>query len=110
MNQTLAIVFSIVISLVAFLLAGWLYLWVKKQDSSNLKIKSISDLIKSGANTFLRKEYSILAKFALGAAVLILLFLPKPIWNQPDFNTILSNNVAMTFCLYFWYSFQWFGW
>ncbi|MGD9761616.1 MAG: sodium-translocating pyrophosphatase [Candidatus Izemoplasmatales bacterium] len=101
MNQTLAIVFSIVISLVAFLLAGWLYLWVKKQDSSNLKIKSISDLIKSGANTFLRKEYSILAKFALGAAVLILLFLPKPIWNQPDFNTILSNNVAMTFAYIF---------
>ena len=101
MNQTLAIVFSIVISLAAFLLAGWLYLWVKRQDSSNVKIKSISDLIKSGANTFLRKEYTILAKFALVAAVLILLFLPKPIWNQPDFSAILSNNVAMTFAYIF---------
>ena len=80
MNQTLAIVFSIVISLAAFLLAGWLYLWIKKQDSDNPKIKTISDLIRSGANTFLRKEYTILAKFALIAAILILVFLPKPIW------------------------------
>ncbi|MFA7075813.1 MAG: sodium-translocating pyrophosphatase [Candidatus Izemoplasmatales bacterium] len=101
MNLTLAIVFSIIVSLGAFLLAGWLYLWIKKQDSSNAKIKTISDLIKSGANTFLRKEYIILAKFALVAAVLIFLFLPKPIWNQPDFNAILSNNVAMTFAYIF---------
>jgi K(+)-stimulated pyrophosphate-energized sodium pump len=101
MTLTLAIIFSIFISIVAFLLAGWLYLWVKKQDSSNPKIESISALIKSGANTFLRKEYTILAKFAGVAAVLILMFLPKPIWNQPDFNAILSNNVAMTFAYIF---------
>ncbi|MDT8337256.1 MAG: sodium-translocating pyrophosphatase [Candidatus Izemoplasmatales bacterium] len=101
MTLTLAIIFSIFISIVAFLLAGWLYLWVKKQDSSNPKIESISALIKSGANTFLRKEYTILAKFAGVAAVLILVFLPKPIWNQPDFNAILSNNVAITFAYIF---------
>ncbi|HQN74490.1 MAG TPA: sodium-translocating pyrophosphatase [Bacillota bacterium] len=101
MNQTLAIVFSIVISLAAFLLAGWLYLWIKKQDSDNPKIKTISDLIRSGANTFLRKEYTILAKFALVAAILILLFLPKPIWDQPDFKSILSNNMAMMFAYIF---------
>lgn len=101
MNQTLAIVFSIVISLAAFLLAGWLYLWIKKQDSDNPKIKTISDLIRSGANTFLRKEYTILAKFALIAAILILVFLPKPIWDQPDFKSILSNNMAMMFAYIF---------
>ncbi|MDD3128753.1 MAG: sodium-translocating pyrophosphatase [Candidatus Izemoplasmatales bacterium] len=101
MNLTLAIVFSIVISLAAFLMAGWLYLWIKKQDSSNVKIKTISDLIKSGANTFLRKEYTILAKFAGVAFILILVFLPKPIWNQPDFNAILSNNIAMSLAYVF---------
>ena len=101
MNLTLAIVFSIVISLAAFLMAGWLYLWIKKQDSSNVKIKAISDLIKSGANTFLRKEYTILAKFAGVAFILILVFLPKPIWNQPDFNAILSNNIAMSLAYVF---------
>ena len=35
MNITLAIVFSIVVSFGAFLLAGWLYLWIKKQESVN---------------------------------------------------------------------------
>jgi K(+)-stimulated pyrophosphate-energized sodium pump len=101
MNLTLSIIFSIIISLVAFLLAGWLYLWIKKQDSTNQKINTISDLIKSGANTFMRKEYAILAKFAIVAAILILVFLPKPIWNQGDFKTILENNIAMTFAYIF---------
>ena len=101
MNITWAIVFSIFISLGAFLLAGWLYLWINKQESVNVKIKSIGALIKSGANTFLRKEYAILAKFALVAFVVILLFLPKPIWNQPDFNAILNGNIAMGFAYLF---------
>lgn len=101
MNETLAIVFSIVISVAAFLVAGWLYLWIKKQDSSNEKIGKISDLIKSGANTFLRKEYTILAKFGLVAAVLILVLLPKPIWNQPSFDAVFKNNIAMMFAYIF---------
>ena len=77
MNITLAIVFSIVVSFGAFLLAGWLYLWIKKQESVNVKINSIGALIKSGANTFLRKEYTILAKFALVAFVIIVVFLSQ---------------------------------
>ncbi|MDY0318039.1 MAG: sodium-translocating pyrophosphatase [Candidatus Izemoplasmatales bacterium] len=101
MNETLAIVFSIVISVAAFLVAGWLYLWIKKQDSSNEKIGKISDLIKSGANTFLRKEYTILAKFGFVAAVLILVLLPKPIWNQPSFEAVFKNNIAMMFAYIF---------
>ena len=101
MNETLAIVFSIVISVAAFLVAGWLYLWIKKQESTNVKIEKISDLIKSGANTFLRKEYTILAKFGLVAAVLILVLLPKPIWNQPSFEAVFKNNIAMMFAYIF---------
>lgn len=101
MNITLAIVFSIIISIGAFLLAGWLYLWIKKQSSVNVKINSIGALIKSGANTFLRKEYLILAKFAVVAFVVILIFLPKPIWNQPDFKAVLGGNIAMGFAYLF---------
>ncbi len=101
MNITLAIIFSIVISLGAFLLAGWLYLWIRKQESSNVKINTIGDLIKSGANTFLRKEYAILAKFALVAFIIILVFLPRPIMNQPDFESILNGNIAMAFAYIF---------
>lgn len=65
----------------AFLFAGWLYLWVKKQPSSNEKIARVGELIRRGANTFLRKEYVVLAKFTLVVAVLIVVFLPTPIWK-----------------------------
>jgi K(+)-stimulated pyrophosphate-energized sodium pump len=101
MNLTLAIVFSIIISIAAFLVAGWLYLWVNKQDSKNPKINSIAELIKSGANTFLRKEYTILAKFGFVVSILILLFLPQPIWKQPNFIGVLENNIAMSIAYIF---------
>ena len=101
MNLTLAIVFSIIISIAAFLVAGWLYLWVNKQDSKNPKINSIAELIKSGANTFLRKEYTILAKFGFIVSILILLFLPQPIWKHPNFIGALENNIAMSIAYIF---------
>ena len=66
---------------IAFAFAVYLYLWVKKQKTVNAKIQTVSALIKEGANTFMRREYKILAKFAAVAAVLILLFLPSPIWQ-----------------------------
>lgn len=75
------LIFSAVISIAAFLFAGWLYTWVKKQPSSNKKVAEVGQLIRQGANTFLRKEYKVLARFAGVVAVLILVFLPSPIWK-----------------------------
>ena len=72
---------------IAFAFAAYLYLWVKKQQMGNAKIVEVSALIKAGANTFMRREYRILALFAGAAAVLIFLLLPSPIWN----GDILSN-------------------
>lgn len=83
-NTNLFIAISIIIAFVAFGFAFWLYHWVTKQPSSNARIAQIGDLIKDGANTFLSKEYSVLTKFVLGAAVLIFLFLPKPVWANPN--------------------------
>ena len=71
----------------AFAFAVYLYLWVKRQRTENAKIKEVSALIKEGANTFMRREYKILAIFAGVAAVLIFLFLPAPVWK----GKILSN-------------------
>ncbi|MDY0064530.1 MAG: sodium/proton-translocating pyrophosphatase, partial [Bacilli bacterium] len=65
----------ILIALGAFGFASWLYYWVKKQPSNNEKIAYVGELIKSGANTFLKKEYIVLAKFAGIAAVLIFILL-----------------------------------
>ena len=60
---------------IAFAFAVYLHLWVKKQPVKNETIIRVSGLIKAGANTFMRKEYQILAIFAGVAAVLIFLFL-----------------------------------
>ena len=75
---------------VAFAFAAYLYLWVKKQKTGNARIQEVSALIREGANTFMRREYKILAKFALVAALVILALLPSPIWQGNPL-----GNVAM---------------
>lgn len=89
------IILSIVIAFIAFGFAFWLYFWVKKQPTTNPKIKEVSELIRQGANTFLSKEYVILAKFALIVAGLIFIFLPKPLWRD-DFVTNILTNLQMS--------------
>jgi len=81
---------SLVISLLAFGAAFWLYKWVEKQPSSNAKIAEVSKLIRNGANTFLAKEYRTLTRFCIVAALLILVFLPSPIWKGD-----ILDNVTM---------------
>jgi hypothetical protein len=57
----------------------WLYTWVKAQPAGNKKLEDIGAYIQQGANTFLKREYSILSRFAGVIAILILLFIPTPI-------------------------------
>ena len=40
---------------IAFAFAVYLHLWVKRQPTENPTIRRVSDLIKAGANTFMRK-------------------------------------------------------
>ncbi len=87
---------SILVALLAFAFAVWLYLWVKRQPCENQKIIKATGLIRAGARTFLRKEYSVLAKFAGVAAVLIFVFLPKPIWQSE-----ILKNVQMVIAYIF---------
>lgn len=74
-------ILSFLIAAVAFAFAAYLYIWVKKHKVANAKINEVSKLIKEGANTFLRREYKILAIFALVAAIIIFVLLPQPIWK-----------------------------
>ena len=76
---------------IAFAFAIYLYLWVKKQQTVNKTIQEVSQLIKEGANTFMAREYKVLAKFAGVAALVILLLLPSPIWKGG-----FVDNIAMT--------------
>ncbi|MBE5965764.1 MAG: sodium-translocating pyrophosphatase [Lachnospiraceae bacterium] len=80
---------SIVISILAFLTALWLKKWVESQPSSNERIAEVGKLIQDGANTFLKKEYKTLVVFCSIAAILILLFLPTPIWKGKVLDNII---------------------
>lgn len=89
-----AYLIALAVSLLAIGVAVWMARWVKKLKSENAKIAYVSSLIKSGANTFLKREYTILAVFAGILFVFILLFLPKPIWQVDDevgVNRVLPN-------------------
>lgn len=77
----IALLCSILVALAAFGLSALFFVWVKKRPSQNETIEKISKLIANGANTFLKKEYTVLAVFAAVAAIIILLFLPKPLWQ-----------------------------
>ena len=78
--RILFILAALAVSVISFVFALWLHRWVKKLPSSNARIAQVGELVRSGAKTFLKKEYIVLAKFAAVVSVLILVFLPKPIW------------------------------
>ncbi len=80
---------SIVIAILSFGAAWWLYKWVEKQPSSNKRIAEVSKLIRNGAYTFLNKEYRTLAKFCGAAAVILFVFLPHPIWKGDIIGNLL---------------------
>ncbi len=88
--KEIALYSSILVSIVAFAFAFWLFLWVKKQPSSNKTIEFNGELIRKGARAFLKKEYVVLAKFAGVFAVFIFVFLPIPIWKGN-----ISQNLLM---------------
>ncbi|HJB29904.1 MAG TPA: sodium-translocating pyrophosphatase [Candidatus Blautia faecavium] len=98
MEQHLSLFYglSFLTAVLAFLYAVYLYLWVKKQPVKNATIIEVSKLIKDGANTFMRREYSILAKFAGVIAIIIFILLPSPIW-EGHFLTNLSMAIAYLF-------------
>lgn len=83
---------AILVSALAFGMAAWLYTWVKAQPSSNVEIARVGELIRKGSNTFLTREYKMLAIFAGVVAVVILLFLPHPIWQGSP-----EKNIGMAF-------------
>ncbi len=92
-NLLLFEIVGIVVSLLAFAVAAYFYVWVKKLPSGTADMENIGLMIKKGARAFLRREYKTLAWFVLAAGVLICLFLPKPIWAS-DAEPL--KNITMT--------------
>ena len=73
MNAETMELIAVVISLAAFGFAAWLFAWVKRQPMDNERIREVGGLIQQGARTFLKREFQVLARFCLCAAVLIFL-------------------------------------
>jgi len=51
--------------------AVWTYFWVRRQDAGSELMREIADQIHLGAMVFLRREYGIIAIFALTVAVIL---------------------------------------
>ena len=96
MGLNFFIAISVVIACLAFVFSVYLYNWVKKQPSNNKQIARVADLIRKGANTFLKKEYIVLAKFCGVFGVLIFLFLPSPCWTGK-----ITDNIIMLLAFVF---------
>lgn len=90
-------IISIYVSFLAFAVAAYFYIWVKKQKTGNEKLKKVGGLIRKGAFTFLKKEYSILAIFVIIVAVCILFFFPEPLWKTS--NRLLNLGMAWAYIL-----------
>ncbi len=77
----IVLVVSFAVSILAFIVAWMLYRWLTGVKVENKRALELSELIRDGSNTFLKREYRYLAYFCLVVACLILFFLPKPIWQ-----------------------------
>jgi K(+)-stimulated pyrophosphate-energized sodium pump len=78
-------------SLISILVGLYFYRYVEKQDSGTDKMREISDAIRLGAQAFLKREYTVLFMFVGVVAVLLLIFLPTPIWaGDPLKNIIIT--------------------
>ncbi len=78
---TIIYALSFLTAAVAFAFAAYLYLWVRKQKTVNKRIMEVSALIREGANTFMNREYKVLAVFALVVAAILFVLMPTPIWS-----------------------------
>jgi len=78
----------------------WLNSWVKAQPSSNAKIAEVGKLIRDGSHTFLRQEYIMLAKFAGVLAIVVGVFLPRPIWHGNPIDNIVMIFSFLAGCVF----------
>jgi K(+)-stimulated pyrophosphate-energized sodium pump len=67
-------------ALISIAVGLYYYRYVEKQDSGTPRMREISDAIRQGARAFIKREYTVLFIFVGVVSILLLLFLPTPIW------------------------------
>lgn len=84
-------VFTVLVTIIAFIVAYYFYVWIKRIDVENSKVEMISALIANGSRTFLKKEYTILLKFSAVVVLIVVIILPTPIWNSNIFDNLIMG-------------------
>ena len=81
-----------IMAVISILAGFYIHDFVKKQDAGTEKMQFVAGAIKEGAIAFLNRMYKTLAYFVAGMAVVLLIFLPEPIWSTANImdNVILS--------------------
>ena len=69
-----------------------LHRYVNRQDPGTERMQFVSGAIKEGSRAFLNRMFRVLGIFVGAMAVILLIFLPKPIWATDN----ISENVVMT--------------
>ncbi len=75
-------------AVISILVGFYIHDYVKKQDKGTEKMQFVAGAIKEGARAFLNRMYRTLAMFVIGMAIVLFIFLPKPIWTTSN---IMSN-------------------
>ncbi|MDH5375301.1 MAG: sodium/proton-translocating pyrophosphatase, partial [Candidatus Bathyarchaeota archaeon] len=83
-------------AMISLLVGFYLYYHVNKQSSGTKRMKEISEAIKEGADAFLKREYTILAIFVFIVAIVLGIFLPKPLWDA-EVNLVDNLSLALAY-------------
>jgi len=83
-------------AMISLLVGFYLYYYVNKQSSGTERMREISEAIKEGADAFLKREYTILAIFVFIVAILLGIFLPKPLWDA-EVNLVDNFSLALAY-------------
>ncbi len=80
------------VALLSILTGVYILRWVKAQDAGSERVRFIGGAIKEGSQAFLKRMYTTLAMFVGVMAVVLLVFLPHPIWltTTPLENIVLA--------------------
>jgi len=76
--------------LISIIVAIYFYFYVKKQDAGTPKMKEISDAIRDGAMTYLKREYKTLAIFVVIMSIVFGVFLNVKLSIAYVFGSICS--------------------
>jgi K(+)-stimulated pyrophosphate-energized sodium pump len=84
-------------ALISIIVGFYIHSFIKKQDPGTERMQFVAGAIKQGARVFLNRMFRTLGVFVAVMAVVLLLFLPHPIWATSN----VMNNVVLAFAYVF---------